>query len=372
MFISLGIACFLTIPTVETFKPDVAHAQSPVPCSVNGTFSTATTSAIVDNRRNGCYQLRLAYQSTGFSALSIQVEWAPDNNGGLPPTSGWAAFAGSAVSDGINPTTNTAAGIIGIHATGAWLRVNLASATGTGVLTYSFWCANSTSISRVLLVSRSCRASWTDWRNGSNWSNRNGGCSRCLPGRQARRCNGNYRPNWCDWHERGTNGATGATGPTGATGAGGFGQPCGVPSTGSTTGSILLTANTASMGYTSIPSTSFNLRLIVRGRSTSGSNLDFVDVQFNGDTGANYNQQLQVVSTAATATPATARSSATIGGLTGGATTSGLGSSVIAEIPGYTDGFQKNVVTSSNSSVSGGLPVNILNSLAVDGLTQLL
>ncbi len=120
----------------------VVHAQSQTPCVVTGSFTATNISTVLDNRTNGCYQWRLSYVSTGFSALSIQVEVAPDVSG-VPGS--WAAFTGATVvTDGSNPSTNIANAIIGIHANGAWIRVNLASLTGTGKLTYQLWGANST------------------------------------------------------------------------------------------------------------------------------------------------------------------------------------------------------------------------------------
>lgn len=123
--------------------PITVHAQVPTTCTLNGSFTGVAVSAQIDNRTLGCYQWRLSYNSTGFSAISIQVEQAPDA-GGVPGS--WAAFTGTTVvTDGSNPSTNTNSAIIGIHSAAAWVRINLVSKTGTGTIKYQFWGANSTS-----------------------------------------------------------------------------------------------------------------------------------------------------------------------------------------------------------------------------------
>jgi hypothetical protein len=114
---------------------------------VNGTFTGTGTSIVIDNRRTGCYQWRVTYSNEGYSALSIQLENAPDS-GGVPGS--WSAFTGSTVvTDGSNPSTNSSFATIGIHSTASFVRLNLTSATGTGAVTYQVWGANSTSVAGV-------------------------------------------------------------------------------------------------------------------------------------------------------------------------------------------------------------------------------
>src|SRR5271166_2231651 len=55
----------------DLHRPISVHAQGPVPCQVSGTLTATGTSVVIDNRRTGCYQWRVTYSSTGFSALSI-------------------------------------------------------------------------------------------------------------------------------------------------------------------------------------------------------------------------------------------------------------------------------------------------------------
>ena len=78
----------------------------------------------------------VVYDSTGFSALSLVVQSAPDASGS--PGS-WATFAGTVLSNtqylgssGINPNTATTSAFTGFAGYYPWMRVTLASITGTG------------------------------------------------------------------------------------------------------------------------------------------------------------------------------------------------------------------------------------------------
>lgn len=131
-----------TIQNSHDFTSPV-HAQSSAqtPCILTGQLIATGQSIQLDNRYLGCYQFRVSYNSVGFTAISIQLEFAPDN-GGVPGT--WVAFSGSAVTDGTNPSVSTTGQIIGVHANAPWLRLNLVTAAGSGKLTYQVWGANST------------------------------------------------------------------------------------------------------------------------------------------------------------------------------------------------------------------------------------
>lgn len=111
-----------------------------VPCNISGNFTATGDSIILDNRNNGCYQWRVAYTSTGFSGISISLQTATTSTGSF------ADFAGATVvTDGANPSTSTSGAIIGIHANGAFIKLHLATATGTGKVIYQVWGANLTS-----------------------------------------------------------------------------------------------------------------------------------------------------------------------------------------------------------------------------------
>lgn len=85
-----------------------------------------------DNRTAGCTTWQITYNSTGFSALSIIVQTAP-NNAGVPGS--WSTFTPIAPSSNPNTATTQAVSTFG-GATSyfPWLRVQLSSKTGTGTI----------------------------------------------------------------------------------------------------------------------------------------------------------------------------------------------------------------------------------------------
>ena len=108
-----------------------------VPCGINATVTVTGTSVVIDNRSNQCYVWRLSYTTLGISGISVAVQSSPDNTT-------WTSYSGAAITDGANPNTTLSAGLIGIKATGAYVRLTY-TLTGTGSLTYHLWGANSTS-----------------------------------------------------------------------------------------------------------------------------------------------------------------------------------------------------------------------------------
>lgn len=234
------------------------HAQG-VPCTLAGTFSATGTSIVIDNRRTGCYQWRVTYSNTGYSALSIQLESASDS-GGVPGS--WSAFTGATVvTDGANPSTNSSYATIGIHSTASFVRLNLTSATGTGTVTYQVWGANSTSVAGA----------------GSGTS---GGTGPTGP----TGLSGPTGPSG----PTGLTGATGPTGPTGLTGATGTGMTGPTGATG-LSGSTLISqqilgAPATSVTFSSIPGTFTHLILTGITRTTAIATGDFIAHQLNSDT----------------------------------------------------------------------------------------
>ena len=212
------------------FEPvHVVHAQAPVPCTIQGTFTASGTSVQIDNRRTGCYQWRVNYASTGFSVISIQLEEAPDA-GGVPGT--WAAFTGSGVVvDGSNPSTSTNSAIIGVHSGAAWVRLNLATATGTGQVTYQVWGANSTPNFNPPV--------------GSSGSTGPTGATGSIGATGATGSSGSAGSTGATGM-----GSTGATGPTGSTGATGNNGSAGATGPTGPTGATGATGNNGSAGAT--------------------------------------------------------------------------------------------------------------------------
>ena len=95
---------------------------------------------------NGIASWVLVFYNYNFSAISLLVQSAPDNNG-VPGT--WGAFGGTILSSsqypgssGINPNTATTSGFTGLAGYFPWMRVQLASVGGTGKVTgalYGFY-----------------------------------------------------------------------------------------------------------------------------------------------------------------------------------------------------------------------------------------
>jgi hypothetical protein len=111
-----------------------AFAQSPVrvapDCVIGLNATAATRSNAWDNRDSTCTEWDLAYTSTGFSALSIEVDFATDS-GGQPGT--WTVWpSGNVV--GIIPLTVTTNGYSSLSSFQPWVSINLTSVTGTGLV----------------------------------------------------------------------------------------------------------------------------------------------------------------------------------------------------------------------------------------------
>lgn len=101
-------------------------------CISSFTLSAAgSTTAFKDQ---GCIFWNFAYTSTGFTALSLLLQQAPDNAG---VAGAFITFAGTTVL-GSNPATSTTGAYYTATASttnlAAWLRVTLSGTTGTGTV----------------------------------------------------------------------------------------------------------------------------------------------------------------------------------------------------------------------------------------------
>ena len=119
-----------------TIKPD---------CTIPFSFTTTgnTSNLTCGNNTLGVTNWVLVYSSTGFSALSIVVQSAPDAAGA--PGS-WGTFGGHVLSSseypgssGVNPNTSITSANTGLAGFFPWIRVNLTSITGTGRVTGSLY-----------------------------------------------------------------------------------------------------------------------------------------------------------------------------------------------------------------------------------------
>ena len=101
------------------------QSQNVPQCSIAFNFA-APGNVQRDNRQTGCLSWTLTYSSTGFSAISLVFQTAPDNNG-VPGS--WSTFTASS---GINPNTATNQASSTFTGYFPWVRILLSSATGTG------------------------------------------------------------------------------------------------------------------------------------------------------------------------------------------------------------------------------------------------
>lgn len=138
----MTIKRFVLLACVVAWFGKDGTAQSST-CSINGSFSSATNGSTKDNRLNStgaCINWRLTYQSTGFSALSISIQGAPDSSG----TAGtFADVSSTYVVQGSNPST-LLQGEVAIAQFFPWMRVKVNSTTGSGTITYNLNGVNAT------------------------------------------------------------------------------------------------------------------------------------------------------------------------------------------------------------------------------------
>ncbi len=246
-------------------EPIPAHAQA-APCNVTAMATATGSSLIFDNRKLGCYQWRLNYNSTGFSAVSVALQSAPDNSG--TPGS-FTNFSGAAVTDGTNPSTSTNSALIGVHSAAAWIQVSF-TLTGTGNLNYNLWGANSTS--NIAGAFGGTGATGPVGPTGATGIAGGTGATGAA----------------------GSTGATGATGPTGNSGANGATGSTGATGAGGDFVKIsqqVLVAPATSVTFSSISSSFTHLVVMWTARCTEVANSDSVFMQLNSDTGANYQFQ---------------------------------------------------------------------------------
>jgi hypothetical protein len=84
-----------------------------------------------DNRQSACTTWHFMYTNTGFSALSIEIDQAPDS-GGTPGA--WVVWPSANVLGAYAslPLTTTTVGQLTAYKYASWVSVNLTSVTGTG------------------------------------------------------------------------------------------------------------------------------------------------------------------------------------------------------------------------------------------------
>jgi hypothetical protein len=113
----------------------VASAQSAPNCNQQNAILTAAGTGVNYNATSvKCVAWTLSYFSQGFSAVSIQIESAPDVAG---TPGAFTVVPAANVTLGTNPLTSLVSGTLTIAGYFPWLRVNLVTATGTGSVNYT-------------------------------------------------------------------------------------------------------------------------------------------------------------------------------------------------------------------------------------------
>ncbi len=104
-------------------------------CVVSFSLSSASSSFQLNNRTRGCANWGITYTSSGFTALTLALQSAPDSSG-VPGA--WVTFAGTLLS-GSNPSTTITQASASLSGYFPWLRANLSGLTGAGTVTGIFY-----------------------------------------------------------------------------------------------------------------------------------------------------------------------------------------------------------------------------------------
>jgi hypothetical protein len=121
----LFLICVLNTPMAAQQQSNVVVQPD---CIATFVLSGVGTTQI-NNLGAACINWTMSYSSTGFSALSIVVQEAPDN-GGVPGS--WVTFTPVT---GSNPSTVITSGTSTYGVYFPWVRVDVTLATGTGKIT---------------------------------------------------------------------------------------------------------------------------------------------------------------------------------------------------------------------------------------------
>lgn len=116
--------------------PAFSQGQQQIQPDVGFDFGPCSAACIVQFPNSiegiGIRNWNVEYKSTGFSAVSLTLQGAPDSSGS-PGT--WVTYPGTVVV-GTNPLTSTTGGFMALVVdpsnTAVWVRMNITSVTGTG------------------------------------------------------------------------------------------------------------------------------------------------------------------------------------------------------------------------------------------------
>lgn len=140
VMVGIGLLIYVSQLDAQQPTPVTPLAKCIIPFTINST-GTGTNGHLqpsttgYDNRQTGCTNWGLYYSSSGYSAISIQLESAPVLSNVAPGTPGsYVVFAGTTLT-GANPMTATTFGLATFYGYYPWIRVNASTLTGSGVVT---------------------------------------------------------------------------------------------------------------------------------------------------------------------------------------------------------------------------------------------
>lgn len=111
-------------------------------------YNGATSTLPINNSAIGCVGFSFTYNSEGFSVISINLQTSPKFLGGQASGT-WSTFGGTATT-GTLPMSGTSQGTYIGYGYYPFIRINLATATGTGSVDVQFQCWKSISYASTL------------------------------------------------------------------------------------------------------------------------------------------------------------------------------------------------------------------------------
>lgn len=123
-------------------------------------ISGATSTVAINNKNNACTAWSFQYDAEGLSALSIVLQSAPSTGSASIPGT-FSTFAGSTVT-GSNPSSSTTSSTYTATGYYPFVRISLASSTGTGSINVTLNGWKSTAFLAVLPTGIGCTPGSTD------------------------------------------------------------------------------------------------------------------------------------------------------------------------------------------------------------------
>ncbi len=131
MKIIYSVILFCLFSVIGRGQTTTRAIQSP-DCIIPFQYTAVHSSTALDNRQIGCVNWSIVYSSTGFSAITLALQSAPDSSG-VPGS--WVTYLNQTVSVGINPNTATTKAQTTLTGFNPFVRMSLTAKTGVGTVT---------------------------------------------------------------------------------------------------------------------------------------------------------------------------------------------------------------------------------------------